>query len=114
MSTTARLGLLQPNGTVESIYLHFDGYPDRVLPLLNKNYNSVEKVQRLLDHGDMSVLSETLHKCIFYRRDRNEPYSNTCFMIDKSLDKYRNYDRVNYIYLYTPGLSWMVLNDDEG
>lgn len=126
MSTTARIGVLFPNttpngaietpvdGTVKSVYLHFDGYPDRVLPLLNKNYSTLKKAQSLLDGGDMSVLGESLNTCVFYHRDEKEPYDDTCYMEDKNLSAYRNYDRVDYTYLYTPGGVWTVLNEDEG
>lgn len=83
MSTRARIGLLQSDGLVCSIYTHYDGYPSHHGPILLDHYNTVERVQALLALGALSALNANLgekvdfnkpakDQCISYSRDLNE------------------------------------------
>ena len=54
MSTRARIGLELKNGSVLSVYHHWDGYPEWLGRILNTHYNTREKVEALVDGGDMS------------------------------------------------------------
>lgn len=56
MSTRSRIGLQLPNGKIKSIYCHWDGYPEGVGEILRKHYNTREKIEALLELGDISVL----------------------------------------------------------
>lgn len=56
MSTRSRIGMIQKDGSVKSIYCHFDGYPEGVGAVLKKHYTNPEKVEELLELGDISVL----------------------------------------------------------
>ena len=58
MSTKSRIGILNTDGTTETIYCHWDGYPEHQLPILTKNYTTEEKVRELLELGDISALGE--------------------------------------------------------
>jgi hypothetical protein len=75
----------------ESIYVHSDGYPTYMWPMLTKNYNSEELATKLISLGDASFIDEKLEPtpfsshsfdthepgvCVFYHRDRGEPWSN--------------------------------------
>ena len=48
MSTNASLSIQYPDGTGASIYLHWDGYPAHVLPILMSFYDTQEKVEELI------------------------------------------------------------------
>jgi hypothetical protein len=54
MSTRSRIGLELPDGSVLSVYHHWDGYPSWLGRILNTHYNTKEKVAELIDGGDMS------------------------------------------------------------
>lgn len=56
MSTRCRIGILQDGGSIKSIYCHFDGYPEGVGVTLLNDYTDVEKINKLLDLGDISCL----------------------------------------------------------
>ena len=56
MSTRSRIGLKQANGQIKSIYCHWDGYPEGVGKTLKEHYNSPEKIEELLELGDISSL----------------------------------------------------------
>ena len=54
MSTRARIGILQKDLSVESVYHHWDGYPEWLGVTLQEQYNNHEIVQALIDGGNMS------------------------------------------------------------
>ena len=53
MGTRSRIGL-QLEGQIISVYHHWDGYPEWLGVTLNKKFNTREKVEELIDGGDMS------------------------------------------------------------
>ena len=54
MSTRARIGILQKDLSVESVYHHWDGYPEWLGVTLQEHYNTYESVAKLIDGGNMS------------------------------------------------------------
>lgn len=85
MSTNATISVVHRDNTVNTIYLHWDGYPDHALTTLNAHYNEYDKVAKLCELGDLSALYASAdcpigHSfknpvdgyCIFYGRDRGE------------------------------------------
>jgi hypothetical protein len=71
MSTRSRIAIENQNGSVTSIYCHFDGYLDGVGKKLFNHYDR-EKTEKLIELGDISVLGESTLDTIAYHRDRNE------------------------------------------
>lgn len=60
MSTRSRIGIVNEDGSVESIYSHWDGYPSHHGPLLLENYKTEEKVRKLISLGSISHLDENV------------------------------------------------------
>ena len=56
MSTRSRVGLELADGSILSIYSHYDGYPEWAGRILRTHYNAREKVEALVDGGDVSCL----------------------------------------------------------
>ena len=54
MSTRARIGLKLDDGSILSAYHHWDGYPEWLGVTLKEQYNTREKIAKLLDGGNMS------------------------------------------------------------
>ena len=54
MSTRARIGIIQDDLSVKSVYHHWDGYPEWLGVTLEQQYNTREKVAKLIDGGNMS------------------------------------------------------------
>ncbi len=54
MATRARIGLLQEDLSVLSVYHHWDGYPEWLGVTLKEHYDTREKIAKLLDGGNMS------------------------------------------------------------
>ncbi len=87
MSTPCGIAIKTEKG-YETIYVHNDGSPRYMWPMLTKNYNSEEKAKELVSLGDASWIAESLKPtryhhsfdtpekgvCIFYHRDRDEDW----------------------------------------
>lgn len=56
MATRSRCGLELKDGSILSIYSHWDGYPEWAGRILRTHYNTREKVESLIDGGDVSCL----------------------------------------------------------
>lgn len=60
MSTNAMIYGRQADNTVKGIYLHSDGYLAHAGNILFHHYNTTEKVNQLLNLGDLSSLGENI------------------------------------------------------
>ena len=56
MSTRSVIGILQDDKTVNSVYCHFDGYPEHTGYFLKKFFDTKQKVENLISNGDISCL----------------------------------------------------------
>ena len=54
MATRARIGLLQDDLSVLSVYHHWDGYPEWLGVTLKEHYNTKEDIAKLIEGGNMS------------------------------------------------------------
>jgi hypothetical protein len=60
MSTNSMIAIRNLNGTVRAIYCHWDGYPEHNGKILVNHYSDVNRVNALLDLGDISFLGPEL------------------------------------------------------
>lgn len=85
MATRSRIGIKNQDGTVTSIYCHWDGYLEHVGEILAKHYRDENKVRALMVLGNASSLGESIEQpeghtfgkptegcTVFYGRDRGE------------------------------------------
>jgi hypothetical protein len=56
MGTRSRIGLQLADGSILSVYCHWDGYPSFNGVKLVEHFNSYEKAAELIDGGDISAL----------------------------------------------------------
>ncbi|KAA5541500.1 hypothetical protein FYK55_18250 [Roseiconus nitratireducens] len=57
MSTRAILAICLPDETILATYLHFDGYPEHVMPILTTGYLVPEEALELIQGGEVRSLS---------------------------------------------------------
>jgi hypothetical protein len=107
MSTRARIAIENQDETVDSIYCHFDGYIDSVGKTLFNHYDQ-EKLEKLLELGDISSLGESTIDTVAYCRDRGEDLKSQSFndMEDLFGDGFGS--GVEYIYCLTRHGIWLV------
>lgn len=83
MATRSRIGILNTDGTVTSIYCHWDGYPSHNGRILRESYTNEARVRALLAPGNLSSLQKYIgtkhdfdarlgHECTYYGRDRGD------------------------------------------
>lgn len=101
MSTRSNIGIKRKNGNIEVVYCHNDGYLSYNGKMLLDNYQNLDKVNSLINLGDMSYLKEDIGSTFFYGRDRKE--EDTDKRIYNNLEDYLNkVDSlfIEYIYLF--------------
>ena len=89
MSTRGTIGRLNSDGSVDSVYCHFDAYPEALGEILMVYHSSDKDVNHIIELGDTSYIDINLdpktdlhswenpeENCsVFYNRDRG--YSDT-------------------------------------
>lgn len=119
MSTRSRIGILEPNGTVTSIYCHFDGYLSHNGRILVNHYQDESKIRELINLGDISILDENIgsripfnpntreinKQVLAYGRDRGETNVNPA---NHSITNWPDTGR--YLYLWKDNCWHMQMN----
>lgn len=109
MATRSRIGKLNDDGTVTSIYCHSDGYPEYVGRILYKHWDHPTMVETLISLGDISCLGDTREDTIDYRswgETAVEPITHKANDWPSTWEEWR--------YLYVPSRDgWMVQAVDE-
>lgn len=109
MSTRGRIAIELKNGSLLSIYSHYDNYPSWAGRILNTHYNTREKVASLIDGGDVSCLwtdkdwngnewSDCKYQALTYAmRGEDSPPR-----LDKDMDEFFA-DNEEYSYIFRNG-----------
>ena len=113
MATRSRIGIQLADDAILSVYHHWDGYPQWLGVILNKKFNTREKVAEVIDGGDISCidsdtdwdrnqLDET--RPLYY----NERGENTEPRLDLNFDDYvENPDNdAEFLYIFTNENKW--------
>ena len=101
MSTRARIGILNKDGTVESIYCHHDGYLiGGVGEMLYMHYNTEEKVRELMKLGDMSALAVNPKDCNTFQKHGGSEDLNRS-ITHRNVELFAKYQSdIEYRYLF--------------
>ncbi|MCX7592417.1 MAG: hypothetical protein N2235_01405 [Fischerella sp.] len=99
MSTRSNILYQLPNGQVQVIYCHFDGYPEHMRPVLKGYYATEQEVRDLVALGDLSVCDHP-KDTIAYHRDRGRELNIVVYDSLESLDAD---DLEEYAYLFKNG-----------
>ena len=121
MATRSTIAMKTPEGKVQAIYCHWDGYPAHNGEMLRRHYKSADKVAQLIELGNLSSLgpeiggkqdfddrkSQNEDWCLAYGRDRGE-LDQDAVVYDTVGDWVENFDMgVEYYYLFD-GQNWLV------
>lgn len=115
MSTRSIIGFIK-DGFYYSIYCHHDGYLSYNGRILLECYTDFDKVENMVNGGDMSSLGETIDGCTYYARDRGESAeknsSHVCAS-DKELNYWFRNCGAEYVYIFVNGIGWYYSKDAE-
>lgn len=115
MSTRGRIGVLRPDGRVESIYNHFDSYKEGLGAALKNRFNNPKIIDELIALGDRRGLYDDddydFRDPKNYYSDKKDKYPSR---FDNDEDSFWDNDDdwdIDYKYLYVPdneGGAWFV------
>ncbi len=102
MSTNSSISITNTDGTIRSIYCHWDGgmWDGGVAQTLIEFYRTENEVNALIDQGNCSSLSGTIEDSVFYHRDRGE-----------ELEIYADVQEQEYDYMFRDGKWFVTCNE---
>ena len=119
------IGLQQEDGKIRAIYCHYDGYPEGVGQTLADYYATTERVEALLDLGNLSYLRQELGEkqdfnnrkthnenwSLAYGRDRGETEQEAQeFDYVGGYLEYARNSWAEFAYIFTPKKGWAYWN----
>ncbi len=123
MATRGRIGLELSDGSILSVYHHWDSYPQWLGKTLVEHYNTYEDVADLIDGGDMSCcwtqdrwLEDSTRTAVekfgpeyYSQRGENCPPRH-----DSSLGAYCNKENgEEYHYVFKPDNTWVCIDQHQ-
>jgi hypothetical protein len=108
MATRSRIAIENQDGTVDSIYCHWDGYLSGVGETLMDHYSDREKLEKLLELGNLSALEATLEDTIAYCRDRGDDLKFKTFSNMEELFNKGFIMDEEFVYCFTKDSIWLV------
>ena len=96
MSTRAVIATRTYEGTILATYLHFDGYPKRVLPILTEGYHDPDEAIELIQGGELRSLDPRPAEPEYFETSRRTEELKT----DEELVRLANYLNAQHIYFY--------------
>jgi len=114
MSTNSRVSIQLKNRKIKSIFVHWDGYLSGVGKDLLNFYNTEEKLNELLELGNLSILGTSIgekvdfdkfdsrenQQCLAYGRDRGYEESEAKEHLDSENEQEYNYLFKNGVWLF--------------
>ena len=126
MATRSRIAIEKEDGTVLSIYCHWDGYPSNNGKILQENYQDREKVEKLISLGDISSLAPEVdipegsdhsfnnpdrNIMTAYHRDRGEDLNRP--LANGTQEEFVRSDVEEYGYLFSKEGKWLFIKGHE-
>ena len=96
--TRSQIGLINKRGKIKSVYMHYDGYPDHMLPTIKKGKYDAGTVKTLLGKGGGSGLEPDWRNINFY--GDKATLDGDVNKINKFLRDASNDAGAEYVYLY--------------
>ena len=112
MATRSRIGLELSDGSVLSVYHHWDGYPEWLGRILKTHYNGKSLAEELIDGGDMSCCwtddrwDDTGVVGVYGPQYYSQRGEDCPPRLDKNLSEYLQ-NSEEYSYVYTADEGWL-------
>ena len=121
MATRARIGLKLEDGSILSVYHHWDGYPEWLGVTLKERYNTKEKIAELIDGGNMSsCYSDNIYDVMknkFIKIDDPKPNyyggDDEAPRLDRNFDEYAKNARACEEFIYLFDGAWTGFSIDQ-
>ena len=122
MATRSTIAIQNEDGTVTSVYCHWDGYPAHNGRILQEHYTDAQTVAELISLGDISSLGERISPTVgsghtfengepgttvYYGRDRGERGVAPQKALNADSWRYTCGQEYDYLYVASEG-AWYV------
>lgn len=97
--TRSQIGKIKKNGKISTVYMHYDGYPDNMLPKIKKGYADGKAVDLLLKKGGGSGLEVKVDDINFY--GDKTTLDGDIKNVEKFVKDAANDGGAEFIYLYS-------------
>ena len=124
MSTRGSISVVLADGSIRSVYCHFDSYLMGVGRTLLLHYNSQELAEQITSFGAISILDQRINPigdhtfradedgtCVFYARDRCDPMLTKYYISKSDFNLSNSHQDYNYVFFDN---SWHVSRGDTG
>ena len=105
MSTRSSIAIRTTDNQIKSIYCHSDGYPSYMGDLLNKFYNTTDKIENILSEGDCSFLATSIEISRFYNSWRGETTKAAVWSNKEEWLDWAGNSGLEFVYLFD-GSKW--------
>ena len=98
--TRSFFGKINKKGDIQAVYMHYDGYPENMLPLIKKGYSGSKRknVDVVIQNGAGSGLDADPKKINYYNDDMEPMAGNVGYIRDFIGDAKQSW--AEFIYLY--------------
>jgi hypothetical protein len=107
MGTRSRIGILEEDGSIRSIYCQFDGYIAEVGKTLYENYTTEKTVSKLIELGYLRSLKPTISETFeqsYWSVSQDEFHLDYSDNIEEFKDLFEEY---NYLFAKN---KWYLIN----
>ena len=105
MATRSRLSAKTSQKIFKPIYCHWDGYPENMLLILNEHYNTDEKVEELMNLGNLSYLAPKVKPDEGKEHSFDKPVADVTVAYHRDRGEKLEFggDKQEYNYIYADG-----------
>ena len=120
MSTRSRIGILHEDGTTETIFCYWSGYPERQMPILTNYYDTTDKVKELLALCDISILKKRVApypdepvNSVDHPADVTIAYCRDCWSANKTMSPAITHKSINSLVRSCLYIEYLYLFDEK-
>lgn len=112
-STRSQFGKIDKRGNITSVYMHYDGYPENILPILRKGYKGGKNVDYVISQGAGSGLEANPKNINFYN-DNSGALTGNVTRVANYLSDAEDDAGAEYVYLWDErSKQWMMASYGE-
>lgn len=105
--TRSQFGKIDKAGNITSVYIHYDGYPENMLPIIQKGYKSGKGVDTVIAGGSAASLEKDPSSMDYY--GDNRLLKGSIKRINKYLKDANDNSSAEYVYLWDESTNqWMM------
>ena len=108
MATRSRIAIENQDGSVTSIYCHWDGHIETNGRILDEAFNTANKLNALIALGDISSLGRSIEDTKAYARDLGEDLNQTTYEGVEDLFASGFNSGEEYVYCFIKDGRWLV------